>query len=70
MAFESQATGGVTSFRRSLKGISDPRERASRRAALGLALKRLIKRGLLERCGCGQYRLTMAGVQTARRLAF
>ena len=69
MGFESQATGGVTSFRRSLKGISDPRERASRRAARGLALKRLIKRGLLERCGYGQYRLTRAGVQTARRLA-
>jgi len=69
MAFESQATGGVTSFRRSLKGISDPRERTSRRAARGLALSRLIKRGLLERCGYCQYRLTRAGVQTARRLA-
>jgi hypothetical protein len=69
-AFESQAIDGqVTSFRRSLKGISDPRERASRRAARGLALKRLIKRGLLERCGYGLYRLTRAGVQTARRLA-
>jgi hypothetical protein len=68
-AFESQAIDGVTSFRRNLKGISDPRSRASRRAARGLALSRLIKRGLLERCGYGQYRLTGAGVQTARRLA-
>jgi hypothetical protein len=68
-AFESQATDGVTSFRRNLKGISDPRGRASRRAARGLALKRLIKRGLLQRCGYGQYRLTRAGVQTARSLA-
>jgi hypothetical protein len=38
------------------------------RIAASLSLKRLIKRGLLERCGYGQYRLTQTGVQTARRL--
>jgi hypothetical protein len=49
--------------------FEDRRVRASRRAAAGLSIVRLIKRGLLERCGYGQYRLTRAGVQTARRLA-
>ena len=68
VAFEGQAEGGVTTFRHNNKGISDPRKRASRQAARGLAIKRLLKRGLLERCGYGRYRLTFAGVHTARRL--
>jgi Mn-dependent DtxR family transcriptional regulator len=50
------------------KGISDPRIRASRQAARGLAIKRLLKRGLIARCGYGRYHLTQSGVQTARRL--
>jgi restriction endonuclease Mrr len=48
--------------------FKDRRERASRRAAAGLSLKRLIKRGLLECCSRGHWRLTRAGVALARRL--
>jgi hypothetical protein len=48
--------------------FEDRRERASRRAAAGLSLKRLIKRGLLECCSRGHWRLTRAGVALARRL--
>jgi hypothetical protein len=46
----------------------DRRLRASRRAAAGLSIARLIKRGLLECCGRGRWRLTPAGLALARRL--
>jgi hypothetical protein len=48
--------------------FEDRRERASRRAAAGLSLSRLIKRGLLERCARGSWRLTQAGLKVAKRL--
>jgi hypothetical protein len=47
---------------------ADRRVRASRRAAAGLSIARLIKRGLLECCGRGRWRLTPAGLALARRL--
>jgi hypothetical protein len=42
--------------------------RRSRRAAAGLAIARLIRRGLLECCSRGHWRLTRAGLKVARRL--
>jgi hypothetical protein len=48
--------------------FEDRRERASRRAAAGLSVERLIKRGLLERCARGSWRLTPTGLRLARRL--
>jgi hypothetical protein len=46
----------------------DRRERASRRAAAGVSIARLIKRGLLEWRVRGTWRLTPAGLKVARRL--
>ena len=46
----------------------DPRVRASRRAAAGLSIARLIKRGLLECPRPGRWRLTPTGLKAARRL--
>ena len=46
----------------------DRRERASRRAAAGLSIARLIKRGVLERCSHASWRLTPTGLALARRL--
>jgi hypothetical protein len=48
--------------------FEDRSERAARRAAAGLSLKRLDKRGLLEHCARGSWRLTHSGVALARRL--
>jgi restriction endonuclease Mrr len=48
--------------------ITDHRARAARRAAAGSAVKRLIKRGLVESCSRGKWRLTPAGVKAARTL--
>jgi len=48
--------------------FEDRRERASRRAAAGLSLAPLIKRGLLECPSRGSWRLTPAGFKVARRL--
>ena len=48
--------------------FEDRRERASRRAAAGLAIRRLIKRGLLERCARGSCRLSPTGLKVAKRL--
>jgi hypothetical protein len=46
----------------------DRRERASRRAAAGLSIARLVARGLLEHCARGRWRLTPAGVELAAAL--
>jgi hypothetical protein len=46
----------------------DRRERASRRAAAGLSLQRLVKRGFLKSCSRGHWRLTPTGLALARRL--
>src|SRR5262249_4790540 len=55
-----------------LKGMmsqfEDRRVRASKRAAAGLAIVRLVKRGLLERCARGRWRLSSAGLEVALRL--
>jgi len=52
-----------------LKDCKDARKRASKRAAAGLAIARLIKRGLLQRCAHrGRWRLSRAGLTLARRL--
>jgi hypothetical protein len=48
--------------------FEDRRVRASRRAAAGLSIARLIKRGLLECCAGGRWHLTQAGLKVARRL--
>ena len=48
--------------------FEDRRVRASRRAAAGLSIARLIKRGLVECCSRGKWRLTPAGLKLARRL--
>ncbi len=52
-----------------MKGFENRRIRASRRAAAGLAIARLIQRGLLEHCErAGRWRLSVAGLSLARRL--
>jgi hypothetical protein len=51
-----------------ITNFEDRRERASRRAAAGLSIERLIKRGLLERCARGSWRLTPTGLRVARGL--
>jgi hypothetical protein len=52
-----------------MKGLTDSRLRARRRAAAGLAISRLIKRGLVKRSSRpGRWRLSRAGFSLARRL--
>jgi len=51
-----------------MKQIENRRERACRRAAAGRALARLIRRGLLETCSRGAWRLTRAGLEAARKV--
>jgi hypothetical protein len=60
---------GCFQIRFRMKGFADSRIRASRRAAAGLAIARLIRRGLLECCSRrGRWRLTPAGLALGRRL--
>jgi hypothetical protein len=50
--------------------IEDGQVRARKRAAAGLSIARLIKRGLLERCCTrGRWRLTETGIEVAKVLA-
>jgi hypothetical protein len=64
-----RSDAGCFQIRFTLKGFADSRIRASRRAAAGLAIARLIRRGLLERCSRpGRWRLSLAGQSLARRL--
>src|SRR5260221_6689852 len=61
--------GGCFQIRFAMKGFQNRRIRASRRAAAGLAIARLIRRGLLERCSCRRgWRFSVAGLALARRL--
>jgi restriction endonuclease Mrr len=48
--------------------ILDHRKRANRRAAAGHAVTRLCKRGLVECCSRGTWRLTPSGVKVAKKL--
>jgi hypothetical protein len=51
-----------------MRRIPDRKERARRRAAAGLSIARLIKRGLLESCSRGRWRLSKLGVEIAKKL--
>jgi hypothetical protein len=53
---------GCFQLRSMMEAVADRRERASRRAAAGLAIARLIRRGLLECCSRGHWRLTRRGL--------
>jgi hypothetical protein len=55
-------------FRLYLDDIGERRERARARASAGRSLARLIKRGLLESCSRGRWRLTHRGLSLARAL--
>jgi hypothetical protein len=59
---------GCFSLKAMMMDFEDRRVRASRRAAAGLSIARLIKRGLLERCSRASWRLTPTGLKVARRL--
>src|SRR5258708_34285467 len=65
----SRCDAGCFQIRFTLQSFENRPFRARRRAAAGLAITRLIRRGLLERCSrAGRWRLTRAGVSLARRL--
>jgi hypothetical protein len=59
---------GCFSIVRMMKEIEDRRVRHVRRAAAGRAIARLIRRGLLESCARGAWRLTPRGFKAARDL--
>jgi hypothetical protein len=59
---------GCFGLKARMPDFEDRRVRARRRAAAGLSIARLIKRGLLECCARGSWRLTPAGLAVARRL--
>jgi hypothetical protein len=49
---------GCFALKAMMMDFEDRRQRASRRAAAGLSIARLIKRGVLERCSRASWRLT------------
>jgi restriction endonuclease Mrr len=51
-----------------MRKIENRKERARRRAAAGLSIARLIRRGLLESCSRGRWRLSKRGVAIAKKL--
>jgi hypothetical protein len=51
-----------------MRQFEEGERRASRRAAAGLSIARLIRRGLLECCARGRWRLTSEGLEVALRL--
>jgi hypothetical protein len=59
---------GCFGLKAMMRDFEDRRERASRRAAAGLSIARLIKRGLLESHARGHRRLTPIGLKAARAL--
>ena len=59
---------GCFALKAMMMDFEDRRQRASRRAAAGLSIARLIKRGVLERCSRASWRLTPTGLKVARRL--
>jgi len=56
------------SLKAMMMDFEDRHVRASRRAAAGLSIARLIKREVVECCARGRWRLTPAGLKIARRL--
>ncbi len=65
----SRSDVGCFQIRFRMKGFQIRRIRARRRAATGLAIRPLIRRGLVERCShAGRWRLTLSGVSLAKRL--
>ena len=64
-----RSDAGCFQIRFTMKGFEDRRIRASKRAAAGLSIARLLRRGLLRRCSrAGRWRLTRAGLSLAKRL--
>jgi hypothetical protein len=59
---------GCFELKSSMAGIDNLRERASRRAAAGRSIERLVRRGFLECCSRGHWRLTRRGFKVARAL--
>jgi hypothetical protein len=59
---------GRFDLKHSMEEHTPGRVRASKRAAAGRAIQRLMARGLLECCTHGQWRLTPNGVEVALRL--
>jgi hypothetical protein len=51
-----------------MRRIADRKQRARRRSAAGLSIARLIRRGLLEPCSRGRWRLSKLGVGIAKKL--
>jgi hypothetical protein len=72
MRAEQQASGQFEPGSFELKGMmrqfEEGERRACARAAAGLSIARLIRRGLLERCAHGRWRLTPNGLEVALRL--
>ena len=56
------------SLRRKKASKEERRKNASLRSAAGLSIERLIKRGLVESCSRGRWRLTKRGFKVAREL--
>jgi hypothetical protein len=51
-----------------VKEIEDRRVRATRRAAIGRSLARLVRRGLLESCSRGYWQPSKRGLRVARQV--
>jgi hypothetical protein len=67
VAFDAK-NPGCFGIKPMMRKIPDRKERARRRSAAGLSIARLIKRGLLESCSRGKWRVTRAGLAVARKL--
>jgi hypothetical protein len=59
---------GCLDLKTLLRAETDRAKRAVRRAAAGRAVARLVKRGLLECCARGKWRLTATGIEVAKAL--
>jgi hypothetical protein len=68
LAGEKCLAPGYLELQALMRAEPDRAKRAVRRAAAGRAVARLVKRGLLECCGRGKWRLSEAGVEVAKVL--
>jgi hypothetical protein len=59
---------GCLELKAIMRTETDRAKRAVRRAAAGRAVARLVKRGLLEYCARGKWRLTETGIEVAKVL--